>query len=81
MRGVEIDGEVFWDGGYSGNPALFPLVYECEARNIVMVHLTPAERPEILITPHAIMNRMQEIGYNAALIREMRAVAFVNKRD
>jgi NTE family protein len=80
MRPIEIDGEVYWDGGYSGNPAVFPLVYECAARDIVMVHLTPAERPEIPITSHGIMNRMQEIGFNAALIREMRAVAFVNKR-
>jgi NTE family protein len=80
MRPVEIDGEVYWDGGFSGNPAVFPLVYECEARDIVVVHLTPAERPEIPITSHGIMNRMQEINFNAAFIREMRAVAFVNKR-
>ena len=63
-----------------GNPAVLALVYECAARDIVMVHLTPAEQPEIPTTSHGIMNRMQEIGFNAALIREMRAVAFVNKR-
>lgn len=80
MHGVEIDGEVYWDGGFSGNPAIFPLVYECESRDVVMVHLTPAERPEIPFSSHAIMNRMQEIGFNAALIREMRAVAFINNR-
>jgi NTE family protein len=80
MHPVEIEGDVYWDGGYSGNPVLFPLVYECDTRDIVMVHLTPAERPEIPLTSHAIMNRMQEISFNAALIREMRAVAFVNKR-
>ena len=79
MHAVEIDGEVYWDGGFSGNPAIFPLVYECESRDVVMVHLTPAERPEVPIASHAIMNRMQEIGFNAALIREMRAVAFVTK--
>jgi NTE family protein len=80
MQGIEIDGEVYWDGGFSGNPAIFPLVYECQSRDVVMVHLTPAERPEIPFTSHDIMNRMQEIGFNAALIREMRAVAFINKR-
>jgi NTE family protein len=80
MQPVEIDGEAYWDGGYSGNPVVFPLVYECETRDILMVHLTPAERPEIPVTSHAIMNRMQEIGFNAALIREMRAVAFINRR-
>ncbi len=80
MHAVEIDGEVYWDGGFSGNPAIFPLVYECESRDVVMVHLTPAERPEVPYTSHDIMNRMQEIGFNAALIREMRAVALINKR-
>jgi NTE family protein len=80
MHAVEIDGEVYWDGGFSGNPAIFPLVYECQSRDVVMVHLTPAERPEIPYTSHDIMNRMQEIGFNAALIREMRAVALINKR-
>jgi hypothetical protein len=78
MHSVEIDGEVYWDGGFAGSPVIFPLVYECETRDIVMVHLTPAERPEIPSASHAIMNRMQEIGFNSALIREMRAVAFVN---
>ena len=77
MHAVEIDGECYWDGGFSGNPAIFPLIYECESRDVVMVHLTPAERPDVPLTSHAIMNRMQEIGFNAALIREMRAVAFV----
>jgi NTE family protein len=80
MHGVEIDGEVYWDGGFSGNPAIFPLVYECESRDVVMIHLTPAERPEVPYKSHDIMNRMQEIGFNAALIREMRAVALINKR-
>jgi NTE family protein len=80
MHAVEIDGEIYWDGGLSGNPAIFPLVYECETRDVVMIHVTPAERPEIPFTSHAIMNRMQEIGFNAALIREMRAVVLINNR-
>jgi NTE family protein len=41
-----VDGEVYWDGWFSGSPVIFPLVYECETRGIVMVHLTPAERSE-----------------------------------
>jgi NTE family protein len=80
MHAVEIDGEVYWDGGFSGNPAIFPLVYECKTRDVIMVHLTPAERPEVPVTSHAIMNRMQEIGFNAALIREMRAVTLINQK-
>ena len=79
-QAVEIDGEFYWDGGYAGNPAIFPLVYQCDSRDILMVHITPAERTNVPKTSFAIMNRMQEISFNTALIREMRAVALVNKR-
>jgi NTE family protein len=78
MQAVEIDGEYYWDGSYAGNPAIFPLVYECKARDIVLVHITPAERPDVPKTSTAIMNRMQEISFNTALIREMRTIAYVN---
>ena len=80
MHAVEVDGEYYWDGGYSGNPAIFPLVYECETPDIVLVHLTPAERPEVPTSSPAIINRMQEISFNTALIREMRSVAVRNRR-
>jgi len=80
MHAVELDGEHYWDGGYAGNPAIFPLVYECESRDILLVHTTPAERPDLPRTSPAIMNRMQEISFNTALIREMRSVAFLNRR-
>jgi NTE family protein len=80
MHAVELDGEHYWDGGYAGNPAIFPLVYECQTRDILLVHTTPAERPDIPKTSPEIMNRMQEISFNTALIREMRSVAFVNRR-
>jgi NTE family protein len=43
MHAVEIDGERYWDGGFMGNPALFPLIYECDARDIILVHVTPSE--------------------------------------
>jgi NTE family protein len=79
MHAVEIDGEHYWDGGFAGNPVIFPVIYECEARDIVMIHLTPAERPELPVNPRAIMNRMQEISFNSSLIREMRAIAFLTK--
>jgi len=80
MQAVEIGGECYWDGGYAGNPAVFPLVYECETPDIVLVHTTPAERSDVPKSSLAIMNRMQEISFNTALIREMRAVAFLNRR-
>jgi NTE family protein len=79
MQAVEIDGAYYWDGMYSGNPAIYPLVYECDSRDILLVHITPAERPGVPKTSPAIMNRMQEISSNTSLIREMRMIASYNK--
>jgi NTE family protein len=79
MHAVEIDGEYYWDGGFMGNPALFPVIYACEARDIILVHLTPLERLENPTTSRAILSRMQEVTFNSSLMREMRVVAFVSK--
>ena len=79
MQAIEIDGDYYWDGMYSGNPAIYPLVYECESRDILLVHITPAERPGVPTTSPAIMNCMQEISSNTSLIREMRMIASYNK--
>jgi NTE family protein len=79
MRAPEIDGEHYWDGGYMGNPAIFPVIYNCDARDVIMVHLTPFERAENPTTSPAIIARMQEIIFNSSLMREMRAIAFVTR--
>jgi len=79
MQAVEVDGEYYWDGSYAGNPAIFPLIYDCAARDILMIHITPAERPGVPTTSPAIMNRMQEISFNTALIREMRTLDHFNR--
>ena len=60
-------------------PQIFPVIHECDARDVVIVHLTRAERPDVPTASRPIMNRMQEISFNSSLIREMRAVAFVTK--
>jgi NTE family protein len=78
MQAIEINGEHYWDGGLIGNPALFPLIYDCEARDIVLVHVTPARRQELPTTAEGIMRRVQEVSLNSSLFREMRAVSFVN---
>jgi NTE family protein len=78
-QAVEIDGEHYWDGGYMGNPALFPLIYGCTTRDILVVHINPMERPDVPTTAREIMNRVNEISFNASLMREMRAVAYVTK--
>lgn len=79
FRAVEIDDEAFWDGGYVGNPALFPLFYETDARDVLIVHINPIEREEVPDTAPEIMNRINEISFNSSLIQEMRAIAFVKK--
>jgi NTE family protein len=78
-QAIEVDGEYFWDGGYMGNPALFPLIYECKSCDIVIVHINPTERLEIPKTAPEIINRINEISFNSSLFREIRAIAFVGK--
>ena len=78
-QAVEVDGEHYWDGGYMGNPALFPLIYSCQSRDILIVHVNPIERPDKPTSAREIMNRVNEISFNSSLMREMRAVAFVTK--
>lgn len=79
FQAVEIDGEAYWDGGYMGNPAIFPLIYGCDSRDVVVVHLNPMERSDVPTTANAILNRINEISFNSSLMREMRAIAFVTK--
>lgn len=79
FQAVEIDGDHFWDGGYSGNPAIHPLIYRCESRDIVLVQINPIQRNELPKKPGEIMDRMTEITFNAALIAEMRAIDFVKR--
>jgi NTE family protein len=47
FQAIEIDGEHYWDGGYMGNPAIFPLIYGSESKDIVVVHINPLEREEL----------------------------------
>jgi NTE family protein len=79
MRSPVIDGEAYWDGGFMGNPAIFPVIYGCTSADVLLVHLTPTERSELPTNSRAILNRMQEISFNSSLMREMRAVAFVTQ--
>jgi NTE family protein len=79
FHAVEIDGEAYWDGGYMGNPALFPLIYNCESADIVTVHINPLFRKEVPRAAGDILNRINEISFNSSLMREMRAVSFVTK--
>src|SRR5262249_17918508 len=77
FRAVEIDGQHYWDGGYMGNPAIFPLIYNCDSRDVVIVHINPIERQDVPSSARDILNRMDEISFNSSLMREMRAIQFV----
>jgi NTE family protein len=71
--------EAYWDGGYMGNPALYPLFYRTETPDIVIVHINPLEREDVPRTATEILNRINEISFNASLLRELRNIDFVNR--
>jgi len=79
FQAVEVDGEAYWDGGYMGNPAIYPLIYHCKSVDVIVVHINPIVRDEIPRTAPIILNRLNEISFNSSLMREMRAIAFVSK--
>ena len=79
FQAVEIDGEHYWDGGYMGNPVLYPLFYYTESRDVVILHINPIERPGPPTTSADIANRLNEITFNSSLIKEMRSIYFVQK--
>lgn len=79
FKTVWVDGEPYWDGGYSGNPAIFPLIYRGGSRDVVIVQINPLHVEEVPTTSNEIMDRVNEISFNATLMREMRAIAFVAK--
>lgn len=74
FQAVEINGEAYWDGGYTGNPALFPLVDECDARDLLLIQINPFYRPEIPRTARDVINRLNEITFNTSLLKEIRTI-------
>jgi NTE family protein len=79
FQAVEINGEHYWDGGYMGNPVLYPLFYYTDSRDVVILHINPIERPGPPKSAADIANRLNEITFNSSLIKELRAVYFVQK--
>ena len=79
FKAVEIDGEHYWDGGYSGNPALHPLIYQTETSDILLVQINPIEHIGLPNSGPEIMERMNEVTFNASLLAEMRAIEFVRR--
>ncbi|MXN77731.1 patatin-like phospholipase family protein [Burkholderia sp. 4701] len=79
FQAITIDGQHYWDGGYMGNPAIYPLIYHCNTQDVVIVHINPLVRPGVPTTAAEILNRINEISFNSSLMREMRAIAFVTE--
>src|SRR3546814_7549236 len=65
FQAVEIDGEHYYDGGYMGNPALFPLAYNSDCRDVVIVQINPLQRPELPTTAQEILDRVNEITFRS----------------
>jgi NTE family protein len=79
FQAVEIDGGAYWDGGYMGNPALFPLFYHTDSRDIVILHINPVFVGDVPTTAVDITDRINQISFNSSLIKELRSIAFVTK--
>ncbi|MEI6201812.1 MAG: patatin-like phospholipase family protein [Enhydrobacter sp.] len=74
---VVIDGVPYWDGGFRGNPPIWPFIYASDSRDVVIVELDPSFRPGVPKSNAEIADRLNEITFGGALIAEMRAIAFV----
>ena len=78
-QAIEIDGESYWDGAYSGNPAIYPLLYQCRAPDILVVRLQPMQRESLPTSADAIRARVVDFQFNAAFLREMRSLAIAKR--
>jgi len=79
FQAVEIEGEAYWDGGYSVNPALSPLIRECHAADLLLVQINPLTRQQTPRSSAEILDRINELTFNASLLTQMRAIDFVNR--
>ncbi len=79
FHAVEIDGVPYWDGGYMGNPVLFPFFRSCRSSDVVIVQINPLVRAGTPRTAREILNRVNEISFNSSLMREFRAIDFVRR--
>jgi NTE family protein len=79
FQAVEIDGIPYWDGGYMGNPAIFPFFRSTDTEDVLVVQINPVERRLVPRTQNEIMNRINEITFNSSLIDEFRAIEFATR--
>ncbi len=79
FQAVEIEGVPYWDGGYMGNPVLFPFFNACVSNDVMIVQINPIARQGAPTNARDILNRMNEITFNSSLLREFRAIDFVGR--
>ena len=79
FQAIEIDGEPYWDGGYAGNPTLTPLIRECKSQDTILVTINPIERKEPTRSAAEILNRLNEVSFNAVLLKELRMMALLRQ--
>ncbi len=79
FQAVEIDGEAYWDGGYVGNPTITPLIRESRAQDTILVQINPRERPGTPRSASEILNRLNEVSFNAPLMKELRMIALLRQ--
>jgi NTE family protein len=79
FQAIELDGEAYWDGGYSGNPTITPLVRESNARDTIIVPINPVERKGTPRSAGEILNRLNEVAFNAVLLKELRMIALLRQ--
>lgn len=79
FQAVEVDGESYWDGGYAGNPTMTPLVREVDSDDTIIVPINPIQRPGTPRTAAGILNRLNEVSFNAATLKELRMIALLRQ--
>src|SRR5215471_14921765 len=79
FQAIEIEGELYWDGGYAGNPTITPLVRESDGEDTILVQINPRERTEPPRTAAEILNRLNEVSFNSPLMKELRMIALLRQ--
>jgi NTE family protein len=79
FQAIQIDGEPYWDGGYSGNPTITPLVRECTSKDTILIQINPVHRHGTPRTARDILNRLNEVSFNSVLLKELRMIALLRQ--
>src|ERR1700756_1878479 len=79
FQAIKIDGEPYWDGGYSGNPTITPLIRECKSHDTILIQINPVERERSPRSASEILNRLNEVSFNAVVLKELRMIALLRQ--